>query len=495
MCGSAFLFAGYGDCMPSPPHDSALVWFRDDLRVSDHPALNHARDCAKHVTALYVLDELGESGRPPGAAAQWWLSRSLQELSKKLDDKHIRLVLKKGKASAIVPDVARQLGASLVCWNRRYEPAQVKADTAIKEQLAGNGLDVKSFNGNLLFEPWEIAPKSSPFYKVFTPFWKAAQEKGGLDAPLREPEKAAQRGTKIASEKLQDWGLEPEKPNWAEGFEEHWTPGEDGAHDRLYHFLERGLKGYDKNRDLPDRDGTSRLSPYLRFGNISPRQIWHALHHHHDAENAPAHDRERFLSEIGWREFNYHLLYHLPDLATYNVQPKFKEFPWKYGKRAMQAWEQGMTGYPVVDAAMRQLWQTGWMHNRMRMVVASFFVKHLLHDWRDGEKWFWDTLVDGDVANNSANWQWVAGCGADAAPFFRVFNPILQGEKFDPKGHYVREFVPEIAGLPDKFIHKPWMAGKDVLQEAGVELGKDYPEPIVDHKQARDAALKAFKEL
>ena len=473
----------------------AVVWFRDDLRVSDNPALSYAMDNADAVVALYVLDDSGGSGRPLGAASRWWLSRSLQNFSVALEKLGVSLILRKAKPQEVFTDIVDQLNPDLVCWNRRYSSDQIETDRHIADYLKKAGIHKASFNGNLLHEPWELAPQISPFYKVFTPFWKALKAKGHHSPPLGNPLCKKEQRCTFASDKLADWKLEPTTPNWAAEFETVWTPGEAGAQDRLYDFLAGKLAGYGNARDYPASDCTSRLSPHLRFGEISPRQIWHAAHNHPAGDDIPHLDLERFLMEIGWREFAYHLLYHLPDISRHNIQAKFNSFAWRDDEATLTAWQRGQTGYPLVDAAMRQLWQTGWMHNRARMIAASFLVKHLRLDWRIGEAWFWDTLVDADPANNPASWQWVAGSGADAAPYFRIFNPVLQGEKFDAHGHYVRSLVPELGGLPNKFIQKPWGANDTQLRQAGISLGHNYPCPIVNHTKARESALAAFRQL
>jgi deoxyribodipyrimidine photo-lyase len=378
-----------------------------------------------------------------------------------------------------------------VVWNRCYEPDVIARDTKIKTNLQNAGLSAESFNGALLFEPWELKTRAGGPFKIFTPFWRTAMDS---PSPPRKPYPAPKKlngfAEKIASDDVAMWKLLPVKPDWAGGLRDTWTPGEAAAQEHLEAFRENVVTGYTKSRDLPGETGTSRLSPYLAFGEISPHQIWHATRHWE-----PGSGQAAFLRQIIWREFCTHLLYHFPHLPAAPLRQEFADFPWKRSKKALQAWQQGRTGYPIVDAGMRELWHTGWMHNRVRMIVASFLVKHLLLPWRAGEDWFWDTLVDADLANNAANWQWVAGCGTDSAPYFRVFNPVLQGEKFDGDGAYVRHWVPEIANLEDDWIHKPWEAPEAALKGAGIVLGKTYPAPIVDHKTARAQALAAFKEI
>ncbi|MET0876953.1 MAG: deoxyribodipyrimidine photo-lyase, partial [Tardiphaga sp.] len=348
-----------------------------------------------------------------------------------------------------------------------------------------------SYQGDLLVHPTAIRNKEGRGLRVFTPFWNRILAMGDPARPLPAPKKL-KPAPKVASDKLSEWELEPGKPDWAGGLREMWAPGEAAAQRHLEHFLKSGVAGYSGDRDRPDREGTSRLSPHLRFGEISPRQVWYAARFAAAEHPELGSDAGKFLSEVGWREFCRHLLFDVPDLAQRNLQSAFDAFPWKTDAEALRAWQLGRTGYPVVDAGMRELWHTGVMHNRIRMVVASFLVKHLLIDWREGEKWFWDTLVDADAGSNPANWQWVAGSGADAAPYFRVFNPILQGEKFDPDGVYVRRWVPELKDMPSKFIHQPWNASPLELTRAGVTLGDSYPMPIIDHKLGRERALKAY---
>jgi deoxyribodipyrimidine photo-lyase len=366
-------------------------------------------------------------------------------------------------------------------------------DTAIEKELGSTGIEVKSFNASLLFEPSSTVKKDGTPYKVFTPFYqKGCLGKGSMPAlPEAAPENPALIENKVLS--LDDLQLLPEIP-WHEKLEKNWKPGEAGAQERLEEFLDNGLRNYKVGRDYPSRFNVSRLSPHLHFGEISPRQVWHDIKARMVVDRCER-DGEHFLSELGWREFSYSLLYHFPDLPRANLQKKFDNFPWRYDDEALKCWQKGQTGYPIVDAGMRELWETGYMHNRVRMVVGSFLVKNLLLHWHQGEEWFWDTLVDADLANNSASWQWIAGCGADAAPYFRIFNPVTQGQKFDSEGTYVRRFVPEISKLPDKYLHSPWQAPKDVLERAGVKLGENYPAPIVDLPMSRERALSAFKTL
>lgn len=469
----------------------AVVWFRQDLRLADNPALAAACQGDRPVTALYVLDEAGEGDWPLGGASRWWLHHSLAALDAALRERGGRLVLRRGEAASVLSEVARETRAGSVFWNRRYEPAAVARDTAVKAALQAEGVAARSFNAALLFEPWTIRTGAGEPYRVFTPFWRACLQAPAPPAPAAAPARIAAPAVEARSEVLADWRLTPGAPDWAGGLRAAWTPGEAAAQARLEAFLQGALDGYGQDRDRPDRPGTSRLSPHLHFGEIGPRQVWAAV----QALGGGTADAQKFLQELGWREFCHHLLFHVPTLPQASFREAFDAFPWADDPAGLDAWRRGRTGYPVVDAGLRELWTTGWMHNRVRMIAASFLVKHLLQDWRAGQAWFWDTLVDADLANNAASWQWVAGSGADAAPYFRIFNPVLQGEKFDPDGAYVRRWVPELAALPAAWIHKPWAAPAQVLERAGVRLGAAYPRPVVDHAAARERALAAFAGL
>ena len=476
-----------------------IVWFRDDLRLSDHPALHAASKAGAPVIGLYVLDEQSDARRGPGArplggAARWWLARSLRALQQSLKSTGSSLVLRQGPPAKVIAGLARETDAATVFWNEIAQAPQQATAGQVAAALAEIGVRSQSFPGNLLAAPATIRNKEGRGLRVFTPFWRRVQALGDPPKPMPAP-KALRPGPNVASDAIESWHLEPRHPDWAGGLRATWQPGELAAQTKLKAFLEDGVAGYATDRDRPDRRGTSGLSPYLRFGEISPRQVWHAARFAAAERPALSDDIDKFLSELGWREFCRHLLFDVPDLAQRNLQPSFDAFAWKHDQAALRAWQRGQTGYPIVDAGMRELWHTGVMHNRVRMVVASFLVKHLLIDWRCGEQWFWDTLVDADPGSNPANWQWVAGSGADAAPYFRVFNPILQGEKFDPDGGYVRRWVPELAQLPTGVIHRPWSAAPLELASAGVELGKTYPAPIIDHKEGRERALAAYAKL
>jgi len=470
-----------------------VVWLRQDLRLADNPALTYANASGRPVIVLYLFDTDPEQ-RPMGGASLWWLNRSLATLASSLQAIGSCLILRKGKAAEVLMQVLSETGAGEMVWNRLYEPSAIARDTIVKASLKAAGIQAQSFNGALLNEPWTVATGSGGPYKVFTPYWRAARAKVAQQPALPAPQNLVSPKRWPASDLLHDWHLHPAHPDWSAGFD-NWMPGEAGALENLNAFLDGPANDYAEGRDQPGKGGTSRLSPHLHFGEISPRQIWIAAHGASVTGDLADSARDKFLAEIGWREFNHHLLFHFPTLPTENFKPGFDSFAWQEDAKGLQAWQRGLTGYPMVDAGMRQLWATGWMHNRVRMITASFLIKHLLIHWREGEAWFWDTLVDADLANNAAGWQWTAGTGADASPYFRIFNPFSQGEKFDPKGDYIRRWVPELAGLPDKVIHRPWEAAAFELSTAGVALGKTYPRPIVDHASARARALSTYARL
>ncbi|MBI1249920.1 MAG: deoxyribodipyrimidine photo-lyase [Alphaproteobacteria bacterium] len=478
----------------SPDQSPAIVWFRQDLRLADNPALDAAQRSRRPLVFLYILDDETPREWRWGGASRWWLHHSLQALSESLAARGARLILRNGEAQAALQQLIKDTGAGALFWNRLYEPFSVARDAKIKAWAQKQGVAAESSNGALLFEPWEIRTQADEPFKVFSPFWRACLAKGVARAALPAPKALKAWEGATASDRLEDWALTPSKPDWAGGMREAWPPGEAGARKRLTRFLDAALAGYADQRNTPGAPGTSRLSPHLHWGEISPLQVWSAVHAAMDAAKGQK-AGDKFLAEIGWREFAYHLLFHWPDLPAKNWKAQFDAFPWAHDGKLYSAWTKGLTGYPIVDAGMRELWTTGWMHNRVRMIAASFLIKDLLVDWRRGEAWFWDTLVDADLAVNAASWQWVAGSGADAAPYFRVFNPVSQGEKFDPDGAYVRRWVPELARLPDALIHKPFAATPLELSEAGVRLGRDYPAPIVDHAKARQRALDAYQHI
>lgn len=465
---------------------NAIVWFRQDLRLDDNPAFTDA--CRHHaIIPIYILDE---ATSPIGGAQRWWLHHSLTSLNESLKKIGLDLCLRQGKALDILGQLVRDYQIETIYWNRCYEPAAIARDTAIKEFFQKAGIRVISSNGSLLNEPWKISNLAGHFFKVFTPFWRACLKQ--MTIPEQYKISHSPQRLEVNSESLASWKLLPTKPNWAKAFGDYWQPGEEGAHIKLADFVDINLKGYSASRDEPAEDTTSKLSPHLHFGEISPWQIWRAIETVKLDQYCDLKSVERFLSEIGWREFSYHLLYHSPTLPNANFKSDFNTFPWENDDISLKCWQEGKTGYPIIDAGMRELWHTGYMHNRVRMIVASFLTKDLLIDWRLGASWFLDTLVDADLANNSASWQWVAGSGADAAPYFRIFNPTLQGEKFDPNGAYVKRWVPELKDVPIQWIHKPWMAPQNKL---GLCLGKDYPEPIIDHAEARNKALSYYKMI
>lgn len=472
-----------------------IVWFRQDLRRGDNPALHKAYEQGRPILPVYILDDENAGEWKMGAASRVWLYHALKDLDDALSG---HLVIRKGDASKIIPELVKESGADAVYWNRCYEPWRTERDKKIKSGLEDNGIDVQSFKGSLIWEPWKIKNQSGDPYKVFTPFYK----KGCLPAgepsePLKAPERLTYADAGNLSEKLEDLDLLPKREgNWDEEVIKDWKVGEDGAQERMNEFLEEGLNGYKEGRNNPAQEHVSRLSPHLHWGHISPRQVWHAAKTYAAGHSIPEKDIEHFCSEIGWREFSYNLIYNFPDLPRENLQKKFDKFPWrKADEDELDRWRYGQTGYPMVDAAMRELYQTGYMHNRSRMLVGSFLVKHMMVHWHIGEDWFWDCLFDADLANNSASWQWIAGSGADAAPYFRIFNPITQGEKFDEDGEYIRKYVPELKDLPNKYLNRPWEASDDVLKKAGVKLGETYPKPLVEHMEARDRALEAFESL
>ncbi len=466
---------------------NAIMWFRQDLRTSDNAALLAATKNHR-VLPIYIWDTSCPKHYQPGAASRWWLHHSLCSLSSSIED---RLHVFSGEPQEILNELIKQHDIDAVYWNRCYEPWQIKRDQRIKKELLKNGVNAQSFNSHLLWEPWEISKADGTPYKVFTPFFK----RGCLTAtPPRKPQKKPSTPVYFAPSKnntIDTLNLLPTK-NWHTKFEAHWTPGEKFAQQTLTRFIKNSVLEYKLARDIPAMQATSRLSPHLHFGEISPHQVWHK------AKDTVAHDLENenlysFLSELGWREFSYSLLYHFPQLPKKNWKPKFDSFQWENNPSLLRRWQRGQTGIPFVDAGMRELWQTGFMHNRVRMVASSFLVKNCLIDWRKGERWFWDCLVDADLASNVQGWQWVAGSGADAAPFFRIFNPVTQGKRFDENGQYIRHYVPELAALPTKYLFCPWEAPTEVLQKAGIILSKNYPLPIIDLKQSRTRALEVHK--
>jgi len=475
---------------------AAIVWLRQDLRLADNPALQAACRRGGPVVPVYVWAPEEEGAWPPGSASRWWLHQSLEQLAAACDAAGSELVIRRGASLAELRRVAEAAGADAVFWNRRYEPAAIARDRQVEQALRAAGLQTESHNGALLHEPWTVQNKSGRPFQVFTPFWRTCLASGEPAAPLPAPRKLVPPSRRPAALPLMVLGLEAAH-SWTDGLRAAWHPGSVGANAELRRFLRRGLLAYDEGRNRPDLLGTSRLSPHLHFGEISPRQVWHAVKRFAESRSIPAATWRhwQFLTELGWREFAHHLLFHFPHTPEQPLRPEFARFAWRKNSAWLRAWQRGRTGYPLVDAGLRELWATGWMHNRVRMVVASFLVKTLLLPWQEGARWFWDTLVDADLANNTLGWQWTAGCGADAAPFFRIFNPVSQGEKFDPDGGYIRRWVPELARLPGKWICQPWQAPPSVLAAAGVELGVNYPRPIVSLLVSREVALEAYRRI
>ena len=461
-----------------------ILWFRRNLRLHDNPALRAAADTGRPVVPVYISDE-----QDAGGASRWWLHHSLSKLDAALEKQGAGLVIRCGKPEALLPEIVESVGARAVFFSRRYEPRSRAQENALEDALDGR-CDLEGFDDAVIRHPESVMTGAGTPYKVFTPFWKAASGRGEPGEPAPAPARLQTTQAGIEPGHIDELGLLPTAPDWAGGLQETWTPGEDGAFQRLAAACDIAAD-YDQNRDRPDLDGTSRLSPHLHFGELSPRQVWHDIRSATSSTGQTGTDA--LLRQLYWRDFSTYLLYHFPKLPEEPLRTEFREFPWADDPDGLNAWQCGRTGYPIVDAGMRQLWETGWMHNRVRMIVASFLVKDLLVPWQAGAGWFLDTLVDADLANNSASWQWVAGCGTDAAPYFRIFNPVLQGRKFDPCGDYVRRWVPELERMPAKHIQEPWKADIEEQRAANVIVGEDYPEPIVNHGDARDLALEAYR--
>ena len=468
--------------MSEPP---ILLWFRNDLRLADNAALHAALQAGRPVVPVFVLEDEPTQPWQPGGASLWWLHHSLMALDQGLRRHGGYLVLRRGNTITELNRLFAETGATEIFTGYAPEPTA----RATERRLLRSGIPLRRFRTVTLFDPDTLRTHAGAPFSVYTPFSRAAFATGGPSPPLPAPKRIPVPAKQPPSDRLEEWDLLPTKPDWAGGLRKQWQPGEAGALNRLSDFLDDGLIDYAKRRDRPEIEGTSMLSPHLHFGEISPAQVWHAA----ATSGAPAADK--FLRELLWREFSIHLLWHHPDLPDAPLRASFAKMPWRHDKAALKAWQRGLTGIPIVDAGMRQLWHIGWMHNRVRMLAASFLVKHLLLPWQDGEAWFWDTLVDADLANNSASWQWVAGCGADAAPYFRIFNPVLQGQKFDPEGAYVRAWVPELAKLDSTYIHAPWDAPEMTLRYAGIALGRTYPRPLVGLREGRARALEAFASI
>nr|WP_283949594.1 deoxyribodipyrimidine photo-lyase [Limobrevibacterium gyesilva] len=462
-----------------------MLWLRRELRLHDNPALAAAMETGRNVLPVFVLDEATPGPWAPGGAGRWWLHHSLTSLAADLAARGAPLVLRRGPYATEIPRLVAETGAAAVHAGLPLEPWARQAMREVHKALPAR---LHVHRTTLLFEPAAIRTQAGGPYGVFTPYSRACRARGLPAPPLSAPARI-EAPPPPASDRLEDWRLLPTRPDWAGGLRAAWTPGEAGAARRLATFLGPPLAGYGAQRDLPGVAGTSMLSPHLAWGEISPATIWHA------AEAAGGAGLFAFANELLWREFAAHLLWHHPRMPEAPLRAEFAAMPWRDDEPGLRAWQRGRTGIPIVDAGMRQLWRTGWMHNRVRMIAASFLVKHLLLPWQRGEAWFWDTLVDADLATNAASWQWVSGCGADAAPYFRILNPVLQGRKFDPDGAYVRRFVPELARLPDRHLHAPWDAPAEVLAAAGVTLGATYPRPLVAPAAGRQRALDAFARI
>ena len=464
-----------------------VIWFRQDLRLADNPALTNALEDGKTLP-IFIFDDFNSKEHVNGAASKWWLHHSLIKLNKSLKNK---LCFFAGNPIDILDEIHKQFEISNIFWSRCYEPWRIKRDKKIKKYFNDQNVNVNTFNGSLLWEPWNIAKKDGTPYKVFTPYYR----KGCLNSdkprmPLPAPNLSNLISIDNHDLKIEDLELMP-KHNWYNKMISLWSPGEEGAHSKIEEFISNGLNNYKEGRNFPSNQNVSQLSPHLHFGEVSPNQVWYRAKTK-EGKLGIKKDLDHFLSELGWREFSFNLLYHFPFLPKENLQKKFDNFPWDNDKDKLKKWQKGLTGYPIVDAGMQELWQTGYMHNRLRMVVGSFLVKNLLLHWHHGERWFWDCLIDADLASNSAGWQWIAGSGADAAPYFRIFNPVTQGQKFDPEGKYTRKYLPVLNDMPDKFLFNPWEAPEDVLRSAGVKLGENYPLPIVEIGSSRQKALEAF---
>ncbi len=474
----------------------SIWWVRRDLRLDDNPALDAALTAGGAVLPVYIWTPEEESPWQLGGATRWWLHHSLAALGGQLRERGSRLIVRRGPSLETLQGIIQETGTTSVYWSASVEPALQARDKSVAAELTKIGVKTNALPSGLLVDPATLLNNAGQPFQVFTPFWKACLKRPEPPLPLPAPSKLPAPENWPASESLDSLGLLPKIP-WDTGLRAAWQPGSEGAKSILKKFAHEAVRQYTAARDRPASSGTSRLSPHLHFGEISPRQVWHAIKQATGGKPVgpmPS-AAEPYLRQIGWREFAHYLLHHFPHTPTEPLREEFAHFPWETDAVAMRAWQRGQTGYPLVDAGMRELWTTGWMHNRVRMVVASFLVKDLLIAWQEGARWFWDTLVDADLANNTLGWQWTAGCGADAAPYFRIFNPVLQGLKFDPEGDYVRHWVPELAKLSSDWIHRPWEAPAEVLRAASVTLGKTYPRPIVDHAQARKAALAALKTI
>jgi deoxyribodipyrimidine photo-lyase len=480
--------------MPASNPKTALVWLRRDLRLADNPALTNALARCERVVPVYIHAPEEEAPWQPGGAARWWQHHSLTALDSELAAAGSALVLARGESLASLRRLVQATGASECHWNRLYEPATIERDTAVKQALRADGVHCESHNAAMLFEPWTLKTGAGAPYRVFSPYWRRCVPRlAEVPAPCPPPPAMPALPNGLESLHVEDLGLLP-RIRWDQGLADTWQPGCAGAGTRLRAFLDNAVRDYTDGRERPGEAGTSGLSAHLHWGELGPRQVLAAVRGACGdvTDNGAGH----FVRELGWREFSMQMLFHFPHTPLQPLDPKFADFPWRADDGSLlTAWQQGRTGIPIVDAGMRQLWHTGWMHNRVRMVVASFLTKNLRLPWQEGARWFWDTLVDADLASNTQGWQWAAGSGADAAPYFRIFNPVRQGERFDADGAYVRRWCPELSALPNKLIHQPWAAKPAELDALGIRLGRDYPEPGVDLKTSREEALAAFEQI
>jgi len=464
-------------------NDINILWFRKDLRLMDNPALVEANLNAE-IIPIFILDDTNPEENRMGAASRVWLYHSLKSLNISLQKK---INFYSGDPVKIISELINNYNINGVYWNRCYEPWEIRRDKKIKDLLKIKKVKAKSFNGSLIREPWEVLKEDQTPYKVFTALYKKAYLNSDIKVEvINEPTKINYSTKIFSSNTLDTLKLLPNL-SWADNIIKYWQVGEKNAHLKMTEFFKKGIDDYKEGRNFPFKKNVSRLSPHIHFGEISPKQLWVKAKSISSNKNT-----EHFVSEICWREFSYYLLYHFPNLPKDNLQKKFNNFPWKDNNYYFDSWKKGKTGYPIIDAGMRELYETGYMHNRVRMIVASFLVKNLLIHWHKGERWFWDCLFDADLANNSASWQWVAGSGADAAPYFRIFNPVTQGVKFDVDGQYTKQYVPELKDMPNKYLFSPWEAPDDVLNKANVVLGGNYPKPIIDIKESREKALYSF---
>ena len=468
--------------------EKALIWFRQDLRIIDNPAWVRAVDQGKAILPVFIWHPEAGGKWAPGGASRWWLHHALADLQEQLGEIGHKLIIRTGPPVEVLEALIEETGAKAVFWNRCYEPYRMRADGIIKDRLKEMGIQAWSGNSSLLREPWTVTAGSGNPYRVYTPYAKTCMQTKDPD-PLefKIPENVLEEWP--SSLDLKELELLP-RYSWAEGFARCWNVKRSEGMFLLRSFMKESLSCYGTDRDFPGTSGVSKLSPYLQWGQIGIREVVYELN-----RQASSQGKDIYYKELLWREFAHHILYHFPETPEKPLQLRFEKFPWVEDNALLDSWKKGRTGYPMVDAGMRELWQTGWMHNRSRMVVASFLVKHLLHSWERGAEWFWDTLVDANLASNTLGWQWAGGCGADAAPYFRVFNPSLQASKFDPEGDYIRKYVPELKKVPDKYLHTPWEMPEDAQKASGCVIGIDYPSPAVEHRKARQGALDAFSSI